>query len=119
MNRIQFGKPLAQTQLIQKKMADMLTDITLGLQAVLRVSRLKDEERLAPEMVSMVKRNNCGKALAIAREARDMLGGNGIVDEYHIIRHVCNLESVNTYEGTADIHALILGRAITGLQAFQ
>lgn len=119
MNRIQFGKPLAQTQLIQKKMADMLTDITLGLQAVLRVSHLKDEERLAPEMVSMVKRNNCGKALAIAREARDMLGGNGIVDEYHIIRHVCNLESVNTYEGTADIHALILGRAITGLQAFQ
>lgn len=97
----------------------MLTEITLGLHAVARVARLKDEEgRLAPEMVSLVKRNNCGKALAIAREARDMLGGNGIVDEYHIIRHLCNLETVNTYEGTHDIHALILGRAITGLQAF-
>lgn len=105
---------------MQKKMADMCTEITLGLHAVLQVSRLKDEEgKLAPEMISMVKRNNCGKALQIAREARDMLGGNGIVDEYHIIRHVCNLESVNTYEGTADIHALIIGRAITGLQAFQ
>ena len=104
---------------MQKKMADMLTDITLGMHAILRVSRLKDEEgRLAPEMISMLKRNNAGKALAIARECRDMLGGNGIVDEYHIIRHVCNLESVNTYEGTHDIHALILGRAITGLQAF-
>jgi len=99
-------------------MADMCTEITLGLHAVHRVARLKDEGKLAPEMVSMVKRNNCGKALAIAREARDMLGGNGIVDEYHIIRHVCNLETVNTYEGTHDIHALILGRAITGLQAF-
>ena len=119
LNRKQFGKPLAQTQLMQKKMADMLTEITLGLHAVLRVSRLKDDERLAAEMVSLVKRNNCGKALAIAREARDMLGGNGIVDEYHIIRHLCNLETVNTYEGTHDIHALILGRAITGLQAFQ
>lgn len=119
MNRKQFGRPLAQTQLMQKKMADMCTEITLGLHAVLRVSRLKDEEgRLAPEMISMVKRNNCGKALQIARDARDMLGGNGIVDEYHIIRHVCNLETVNTYEGTHDIHALILGRAITGLQAF-
>ena len=119
LNRKQFGRPLAQTQLMQKKMADMCTEITLGLHAVLRVSRLKDEEgRLAPEMISMVKRNNCGKALHIAREARDMLGGNGIVDEYHIIRHVCNLETVNTYEGTHDIHALILGRAITGLQAF-
>ena len=104
---------------MQKKMADMATEITLGLHAVLRVSRIKDEEgRLAPEMISMVKRNNCGKALEIAREARDMLGGHGIVDEYHIIRHVCNLETVNTYEGTHDIHALILGRAITGLQAF-
>jgi glutaryl-CoA dehydrogenase len=119
LNRKQFGKPLAQTQLMQKKMADMLTDITLGMHAILRVSRLKDEEgRLAPEMISMLKRNNAGKALAIARECRDMLGGNGIVDEYHIIRHVCNLETVNTYEGTHDIHALILGRAITGLQAF-
>ena len=96
----------------------MCTEITLGLHAVHRVARLKDEGKLAPEMVSMVKRNNCGKALAIAREARDMLGGNGIVDEYHIIRHVCNLETVNTYEGTHDIHALIMGRAITGLQAF-
>ena len=104
---------------MQKKMADMCTEITLGLHAVARVSRLKDEEgRLAPEMISMVKRNNCGKALQIARDARDMLGGNGIVDEYHIIRHVCSLETVNTYEGTHDIHALILGRAITGLQAF-
>lgn len=119
LNRKQFGRPLAQTQLMQLKMANMLTEITLGLQSILRVSRLKDEERLAPEMVSMMKRNNCGKALAIARDARDMLGGNGIVDEYHIIRHLCNLETVNTYEGTHDIHALILGRAITGLQAFQ
>lgn len=104
---------------MQKKMADMCTEITLGLHGVLRLGRLKDEEgRLAPEMISMMKRNNCGKALQIARDARDMLGGNGIVDEYHIIRHVCNLETVNTYEGTHDIHALILGRAITGLQAF-
>ena len=119
LNRKQFGKPLAQTQLMQKKMADMCTEITLGLHGVLRLGRLKDEEgRLAPEMISMMKRNNCGKALQIARDARDMLGGNGIVDEYHIIRHVCNLETVNTYEGTHDIHALILGRAITGLQAF-
>jgi glutaryl-CoA dehydrogenase len=119
MNRKQFGRPLAQTQLMQKKMADMCTEITLGLHAVARLARLKDEEgRLAPEMISMLKRNNCGKALAIARDCRDMLGGNGIVDEYHIIRHVCNLETVNTYEGTHDIHALILGRGITGLQAF-
>ena len=120
LNRKQFGRPLAQTQLMQKKMADMCTEITLGLHAVHRLSKLKDEEgRLAPEMISMLKRNNCGKSLQIARDARDMLGGNGIVDEYHIIRHVCNLETVNTYEGTHDIHALILGRAITGLQAFQ
>ena len=96
----------------------MLTEITLGLHAVHRVSILKDEDKLAPEMVSVVKRNNCGKALAIARDARDMFGGNGIVDEYHVIRHMCNLETVNTYEGTHDIHALILGRAITGEQAF-
>jgi glutaryl-CoA dehydrogenase len=115
LNRIQFGKPLAQTQLSQKKMADMLTEITLGLHAVHRVSQLKDAGQLAPEMISIVKRNNCGKALAISRDARDMLGGNGIVDEYHIIRHSQNLETVNTYEGTHDIHALILGRAITGL----
>lgn len=97
----------------------MCTEITLALHAVHRVSRLKDEDKLAPEMISMIKRNSCGKSLDIARQARDMLGGNGIVDEYHIIRHVCNLETVNTYEGTHDIHALILGRAITGLQAFQ
>ena len=102
-------------QIPQKRMADMLTEITLGLHAVHRVSILKDANQLAPEMISIVKRNNCGKALAIAREARDMLGGNGIVDEYHIIRHAQNLETVNTYEGTHDIHALILGRAITGL----
>ena len=119
MNRIQFGKPLAQTQLIQKKMADMLTEITIGLHAIHRLARLKDEGKLAPEMISILKRNNVGKSLQIARDARDMLGGNGIVDEYHIIRHMCNLETVNTYEGTSDIHALILGRAITGLQAFQ
>lgn len=114
MERKQFGKPLAAMQLPQKKMADMLTEITLGLHAVHRVSQLKDANMLAPEMISIVKRNNCGKALAISREARDMLGGNGICDEYHIIRHSQNLETVNTYEGTHDIHALILGRAITG-----
>ena len=96
----------------------MLTEITLGLHGIHRVSQLKDSDQLAPEMISVMKRNNCGKALAIARDARDMLGGNGIVDEYHIIRHVSNLETVNTYEGTHDIHALIIGRAITGLQAF-
>ena len=99
-------------------MANMLTEITLGLHGIHRVSQLKDSDELAPEMISVMKRNNCGKALAIARDARDMLGGNGIVDEYHIIRPVSNLETVNTYEGTSDIHALILGRAITGLQAF-
>ena len=118
LQRKQFGKPLAQTQLMQKKMADMCTEIALGLQGVYQVSKLKDSGKLAPEMISMVKRNSCGKALAIAREARDMLGGNGIVDEYHVIRHVMNLETVNTYEGTHDVHALIIGRAITGLQTF-
>lgn len=118
LDRKQFGKPLAAMQLPQKKMADMLTEITLGLHAVHRVARLKDEGNLAPEMISLVKRNNCGKALDIARMSRDMLGGNGIVDEYHVMRHAQNLETVNTYEGTHDVHALILGRAITGLQAF-
>ena len=118
LNRRMFGRPLANTQLIQKKLADMETEIALGLQAVLRVGRLFDEGRAAPEMISLVKRNNCGKALEIARMARDMHGGNGIVDEYHVIRHVMNLETVNTYEGTHDVHALILGRAITGLNAF-
>jgi glutaryl-CoA dehydrogenase len=118
LNRKMFGRPLANTQLIQKKLADMETEITLGLHAVLRVGRLFDEGKVAPEMISLVKRNNCGKALDIARVARDMHGGNGIVDEYHVIRHVMNLETVNTYEGTHDVHALILGRAITGLNAF-
>jgi glutaryl-CoA dehydrogenase len=118
MERKMFGRPLAQTQLIQKKLADMQTEITLGLQAVLRVGRLFDEGKAAPEMISLVKRNNCGKSLDIARQARDMHGGNGIVDEYHVIRHVMNLETVNTYEGTHDVHALILGRAQTGLNAF-
>ena len=118
LNRIMFGRPLAQTQLIQKKLADMQTEITLGLQASLRVGRLFDEHKAAPEMISLVKRNNCGKALDIARMARDMHGGNGIVDEYHVIRHAMNLETVNTYEGTHDVHALILGRAQTGLNAF-
>jgi glutaryl-CoA dehydrogenase len=118
LNRKQFGKPLAAMQIPQLKMANMLTEITLGLHAVHQVSLLKDAEKLAPEMISIVKRNNCAKALAIARDARDMLGGNGIVDEYHVIRHTANLETVNTYEGTSDIHALILGRAITGHQAF-
>ncbi|MBM3591552.1 MAG: acyl-CoA dehydrogenase [Alphaproteobacteria bacterium] len=118
LNRIMFGKPLAATQLVQKKLADMQTEITLGLHAVLRVGRLFDEHKAAPEMISLVKRNNCGKALDIARVARDMHGGNGIVDEYHVIRHVMNLETVNTYEGTHDVHALILGRAQTGLNAF-
>ena len=118
MERKQFGKPLAQMQIPQLKMANMLTEITLGLHAIHRVSQLKDAGELAPEMISVMKRNNCGKALAIARDARDMLGGNGIVDEYHIIRHLANLETVNTYEGTHDIHALIIGRAITGMQAF-
>ena len=118
MDRQQFGRPLAQNQLIQKKLADMQTEITLGLQAVLRVGRLMDEDRAAPEMISLIKRNSCGKALDIARMARDMHGGNGIHDEYHVIRHMINLETVNTYEGTHDVHALILGRAQTGLQAF-
>jgi glutaryl-CoA dehydrogenase len=118
LDRPQFGRPLAQNQLIQKKLADMQTEITLGLQSVLRVGRLMDEGRAAPEMISLIKRNSCGKALDIARMARDMHGGNGIHDEYHVIRHMINLETVNTYEGTHDVHALILGRAQTGLQAF-
>jgi len=118
LDRKQFGRPLAANQLIQKKLADMQTEITIGLQSCLRVGRLLDEGRCAPENISMVKRNSCGKALDIARMARDMHGGNGIVDEFHVIRHVMNLETVNTYEGTHDIHALILGRAQTGLQAF-
>ncbi|TRX55252.1 acyl-CoA dehydrogenase [Thalassomonas sp. M1454] len=118
LDRTQFGKPLAQTQLFQKKFADMQTEITLGLQASLRVGRLIDEKRFEPAMISLVKRNNCGKALEIARMARDMHGGNGIADEFHVIRHMINLETVNTYEGTHDVHALILGRAQTGLQAF-
>ncbi|MBP0617695.1 acyl-CoA dehydrogenase [Jiella mangrovi] len=118
LDRKQFGKPLAQTQLFQKKLADMETEIALGLQASLRVGRLMDEANAAPEMISIVKRNNCGKALDIARQARDMHGGNGISEEYKVMRHMINLETVNTYEGTHDVHALILGRAITGLQAF-
>jgi glutaryl-CoA dehydrogenase len=118
LNRQQFGRPLAANQLIQKKLADMQTEITLGLQACLRVGRLKDEGKAAPEMISLIKRNSCGKALDIARTARDMHGGNGISDEFHVIRHVMNLEAVNTYEGTHDVHALILGRAQTGIQAF-
>ncbi len=118
LDRKQFGRPLAATQLIQKKLADMQTDIALGLQASLRVGQLFDAGRMAPEMVSIVKRNNCGKALDIARAARDMHGGNGIQEEYHVMRHAQNLETVNTYEGTHDVHALILGRAITGLSAF-
>ncbi|RZI82921.1 MAG: acyl-CoA dehydrogenase [Rubrivivax sp.] len=118
LDRIQFGRPLAQTQLVQKKLADMQTEITLGLHAALRVGRLLDEHQAAPEMISLIKRNNCGKALDIARLARDMHGGNGIHDEYHVMRHMVNLETVNTYEGTHDVHALILGRAQTGLQAF-
>jgi glutaryl-CoA dehydrogenase len=119
MERTQFGRPLAATQLIQKKLADMQTEITLGLHAVLRLGRLFDAHEATPEMVSLLKRNSCGKALDIARVARDMHGGNGISDEYHVIRHVMNLEAVNTYEGTHDIHALILGRAQTGMQAFK
>lgn len=117
-DRVQFNSPLAKNQLVQKKLADMLTEITLGLHGCLRVGRLFDEGKMCPEMVSLLKRNSCGKSLDIARAARDMLGGNGISDEYHVIRHVMNLEAVNTYEGTHDVHALILGRAITGLQAF-
>ncbi len=118
LDRIIFGKPLAGQQLVQKKLADMMTEITLGLQGALRLGRLKDENRAAPEAISLMKRNNCGKALDIARQARDILGGNGISDEFHVIRHMVNLETVNTYEGTHDIHALILGRAMTGIQAF-
>ncbi len=118
LDRIQFNRPLAATQIVQLKLANMQTEIALGLQAALRVGRLMDEDRAAPEMISLIKRNNCGKALDIARIARDMHGGNGISDEFHVIRHVMNLEAVNTYEGTHDVHALILGRAQTGLQAF-
>ncbi|MGB0687824.1 MAG: acyl-CoA dehydrogenase, partial [Paracoccaceae bacterium] len=118
LDRKQFGKPLAQTQLFQKKLADMQTEITLGLQSALRVGRLMDDASAAPEMISLIKRNNCGKALDIARMARDMHGGNGISEEFQVIRHMMNLETVNTYEGTHDVHALILGRAQTGLQAF-
>ena len=118
LDRKQFGRPLAQTQLVQKKLADMQTEIALGLQGALQVGRCLDAGQAAPEMISLVKRNSCGKALDVARQARDMHGGNGISDEYHVIRHVMNLEAVNTYEGTHDIHALILGRAQTGLQAF-
>lgn len=118
LDRKQFNRPLAANQLIQLKLADMQTEIALGLQAALRVGRLMDEHNAAPEMISLIKRNNCGKALNVARVARDMHGGNGISDEYHVIRHVMNLEAVNTYEGTHDIHALILGRAQTGIAAF-
>ncbi len=118
LDRMMFGKPLAATQLVQKKLADMQTEITLGLQGALRLGRLMDEGRAAPEMISLMKRNNCGKALDIARVARDIHGGNGVADEYHVIRHMMNLEAVNTYEGTHDVHALILGRAQTGWNAF-
>ena len=118
MQRMMFGRPLAATQLIQKKLADMQTEITIGLQGALRLGRLMEDHAAAPEMISLMKRNNCGKSLDIARVARDMHGGNGIADEYHVIRHVMNLEAVNTYEGTHDVHALILGRAQTGLNAF-
>ncbi len=118
LDRIQFGRPLAQTQLVQKKLADMQTEIAIGLQSALRVGRLMDDQREAPEMISLIKRNNCGKALDISRLSRDMHGGNGIQAEYQVMRHLSNLETVNTYEGTHDIHALILGRAQTGLQAF-
>lgn len=118
LDRPQFGRPLAANQLIQLKLANMMTEITLGLQGALRVGRLMDEDRSTPEMISLIKRNSCGKSLEIARASRDMHGGNGISDEFHVIRHVMNLEAVNTYEGTHDIHALILGRAQTGIQAF-
>ena len=118
LERVQFGRPLAQTQLVQKKLADMQTEIALGLQAALRVGRMFDDGTASPEMISLIKRNNCGKALDIARVARDMHGGNGIMNEYHVMRHAQNLETVNTYEGTHDVHALILGRFQTGLQAF-
>jgi glutaryl-CoA dehydrogenase len=118
LDRKQFGKPLAQTQLFQKKLADMQTEITLGLQGSLQLGRLMDAGYAAPEIISMMKRNNCGKALEVARHARDMHGGNGISEDFHVMRHMVNLETVNTYEGTHDVHALILGRAQTGLQAF-
>jgi glutaryl-CoA dehydrogenase len=118
LERKMFNRPLAATQLVQKKLADMQTEIAIGLQACLRAGRLFDAGKLAPETISLIKRNSCGKALDIARVARDMHGGNGIMDEYHVMRHVMNLETVNTYEGTHDVHALILGRAQTGLQAF-
>jgi glutaryl-CoA dehydrogenase len=118
LERKQFGRPLAANQLIQKKLADMQTEITLGLQVCLRLGRLMDEGKAAPEAISLAKRNSCGKSLDIARMARDMHGGNGVADEFHVIRHVMNLEAVNTYEGTHDVHALILGRAQTGIQAF-
>jgi glutaryl-CoA dehydrogenase len=118
LDRKQFGRPLAANQLIQKKLADMQTEITLGLQACLQAGRLFDAGKIAPEAISLIKRNNCGKALEVARMARDMHGGNGISDEFHVMRHVVNLETVNTYEGTHDVHALILGRAQTGIQAF-
>ncbi len=118
LDRHQFNRPLAQTQLFQKKLADMQTEITLGLQGSLRIGRLMDQGRAAPEMISLMKRNNCGKALDVARMARDMHGGNGISEDFHVMRHMVNLETVNTYEGTHDVHALILGRAQTGLQAF-
>jgi glutaryl-CoA dehydrogenase len=118
IERKQFGRPLAASQLIQKKLADMQTEIAVGLQASLRISRLREEGKAAPEMISLVKRYSAAKALDVAREARDMLGGNGISDEYHVVRHMMNLEVVNTLEGTRDIHALVLGRAQTGIQAF-
>jgi glutaryl-CoA dehydrogenase len=118
LDRKAFGKPLAANQLIQLKLADMQTEIALGLQGCLRLGRMKDEQQAAPEITSIMKRNSCGKALDIARMARDMHGGNGIADEFHVIRHMLNLETVNTYEGTHDIHALILGRAQTGISAF-
>jgi len=118
LDRIQFGRPLAANQLIQKKLSDMQTEISLGLQGALQMGRLMDNQKCPPELISMMKRNNCGKALDVARASRDMHGGNGISDEYHVIRHLMNLETVNTYEGTHDVHALILGRAQTGIQAF-
>jgi len=118
LERKQFNVPLASFQLVQKKLAEMQTDISLGTLAALQVSRLKEKEELAVEMISMIKRNNCMKAIQIARDAREMMGGNGISEEYHVLRHAINLETVNTYEGTNDIHALILGRAITGIEAF-
>src|SRR3954454_19547115 len=118
LDRKQFGRPLAATQLVQKKLADMMTEISLGLQGSLRAGRLFDAGQASPELISLIKRNNCGKALDVARVARDMHGGNGIQEEYHVMRHAQNLETVNTYEGTHDVHALILGRAQTGLQAF-